>query len=94
MPTIGYYKNLLFFFYAYDILERMHLHVFNSRGRKTRAAKIWIENGIEVFDTGTLSNEEVNLCVKLCEVNLKDIVHQIELFKQGKKTTRLKLKLK
>ena len=51
MPKIAVYKYLVFFIVSYDLRERYHLHVVNTKGRKTLAAKIWLDP-IEVFEKG------------------------------------------
>lgn len=56
MPKILIYKYLYFFFYAGDISERGHVHVVNTKSMKSNPAKIWFENGIEVFENGSLTS--------------------------------------
>ena len=61
MPKIAVYKYLLFYIVSYDLKERYHVHVSNTRTRKGRDAKIWIDKA-KVHQKGDLSGEELNLC--------------------------------
>ncbi|MCY7351268.1 MAG: DUF4160 domain-containing protein [Cytophagaceae bacterium] len=60
MPKIAVYKFFSFFFYAYDLAERRHVHVEAKKGRFRQPAKIWIEGKVEVFESGNLSQSELN----------------------------------
>lgn len=93
MPKIAFYKYLMFFIVSYDLKERFHLHVVNSKSRDSRAAKIWLDS-LKVFETGDLSKTELNLAVKLMEENKEQIKNKILNVTQGKKSKPLSLKLK
>ncbi|TSA51004.1 MAG: DUF4160 domain-containing protein [Sphingobacteriales bacterium] len=93
MPKIAFYKYLLFYIVSYDLNERMHLHVGNTKSRKGKDAKIWIDTA-EVFSKGDLSKEELNMCCKLIEKNREEIVGLIHNFAKGKKEKPIQLKLK
>lgn len=90
MPKIAIYKFLVFFIVSYDLNERYHLHIVNSKSRKTKAAKIWLDP-TEVFEKGDLKNSEIKLAIKLIEENKKDIIHKINNFAEGKKSKPLNL---
>jgi len=93
MPKIAFYKYLLFYIVSYDLSERLHVHVGNTRTRKGRDAKIWIDNA-KVHERGDLTKEELNLCCKLIERNRKEIILAIKNFASGKKQRPFQLKLK
>ncbi|MEY4877428.1 MAG: hypothetical protein RL708_2578 [Bacteroidota bacterium] len=85
MPKILIYKFLSFFFYAGDINERGHVHIINSKSY-ANAAKIWFENGVEIFDIGNLSKTELNTALKVVKANEPYLLQQWNLFKKGKST--------
>ncbi len=93
MPKIAVYKFLAFFIVSYDLKERLHLHIIKTKGRKSRVAKIWL-NPIQVFDPGDLTEKEINLAVKLIEINQDEIKSKILNFAKGKKSKPISLKLK
>lgn len=74
MPKLAIYNALVFFLYAYDLSERMHVHVSNTKSRKGQSAKIWLDT-LEVFETGSLTPKEINTALRL----LKQYKSQIEL---------------
>lgn len=92
MPKIALYKFFSFFFYAYDLAERRHVHVEAKKGRFRKPAKIWIEGGVEVFDAGNLTQSELNEVCKVIERNLESLNHQFDQFARGKKVRLLNLK--
>lgn len=90
MPKILLFKNLVFFFYAYDLTERLHLHIVNSRSERSRSAKIWLDT-LEIFEEGSLTKKELKICQKLIEENINEILEQINRFAQGKKVEIINL---
>jgi hypothetical protein len=66
MPKLAIYKALVFFFYAYDLSKRLHVHISNTKSRKGRSAKIWLDT-FEVFEQGSLTDKEINVAVKLLQ---------------------------
>jgi len=82
---------LQFFFYSYDLQERLHLHVIRGKKGYQRAAKIWIENGIEAFEQGELTNSEINTALEVIKGNLPQILEHIERFKNGEKVEILNI---
>ncbi len=93
MPKIAFYKYLLFYIVSYDLNERLHLHVGNTKSRKGTDAKIWIDTA-EVFSKGDLSKEELKICCKLIEKNKTEIIRVIHSFAEGNKQKPIQLKLK
>ncbi|WP_298361017.1 DUF4160 domain-containing protein [Runella sp.] len=91
MPKIIIYRFLQFFFYSYDLQERLHLHVIRGKKGYQRAAKIWIENGIEAFEQGELTNSEINTALEVIKGNLPQILEHIERFKNGEKVEILNI---
>lgn len=90
MPKILLFKNLVFFFYAYDLTERLHLHIVNSRSERSRSAKIWLDT-LEIFEEGSLTKKELKVCQKLIEENINEILEQINRFAQGEKVEIINL---
>lgn len=85
MPKILIFRNLIFFFYAGDINERAHVHVVNNKSF-AEAAKIWFENGIELFDRGGLNKRELGTAIKVVKVSEEYLLEQWNKFKHGGKT--------
>ncbi|GAB3320461.1 hypothetical protein GCM10027299_13750 [Larkinella ripae] len=79
MPKLAVYKALVFFLYAYDLSERMHVHVSNTKSRRGKSAKIWLDT-LEVFETGSLTTKEINTAVKLLEKYGPEIAESITVF--------------
>jgi hypothetical protein len=83
MPKILIYKKLIFFFFAGDINERGHLHIAKSKDFSS-VAKVWFENGIEIFEKGSLTQKELAEAKKVVEKNKDFITAQWNNFrKQG-----------
>ena len=93
MPKIAIYKYLWFYIVSYDLRERLHLHVGNTRSRKSNDAKIWIDDA-EVYDAGDLNKKELKLACKLIDKNRSEIIKAIDNFAKGKKQKPIQLKLK
>ncbi len=49
MPKIALFKNLIFFFCAYDLTESLHLHIVNTKSERSKSAKIWLDT-LEIFE--------------------------------------------
>ncbi|MDR2204737.1 MAG: DUF4160 domain-containing protein [Flavobacteriaceae bacterium] len=81
MPKILIYKKLIFFFFAGDINERGHLHIAKSKDF-SRVAKIWFENGVEIFEKGSLTQKELTEAKKIVEKNKDFIITQWNNFKK------------
>ncbi|PWK26367.1 uncharacterized protein DUF4160 [Arcicella aurantiaca] len=90
MPKILLFKNLVFFFYAYDLTERLHLHIVNSRSERSRSAKIWLDT-LEIFEEGSLTKKELKVFQQLIEENINEILEQISRFAQGEKVEIINL---
>lgn len=90
MPKIAIYKNLVFFLYAYDLAERAHLHVSNSKRGRRRSAKIWLDT-LEVFEGGSLSDKELRECKRVLATNQETVLEQIRNFAEGKNVVLLNL---
>jgi hypothetical protein len=93
MPKIAFYKYLWFYIVSYDLSERLHLHVSNTRTRKGNDAKIWIDTA-EVYSAGDLTKEELTICCKLIAKNREQIIAGIRNFASGGKQKPFQLKLK
>jgi hypothetical protein len=91
MPKLIIYKFLQFFFYSYDLQERLHLHIIKGKKGYQRAAKIWIENGIEAFEEGDLTSSEMSTALEIITEHLPQILEQIERFKNGEKVEILNI---
>ena len=64
MPKLAVYGNLVFYIFAYDLVERMHVHVSNTKSRSGRSAKIWLDT-LDVFEQGSLTEKEISVALKL-----------------------------
>lgn len=91
MPKIIIYRFLQFFFYSSDLQERLHLHIIRGKKGYQTAAKIWIENGVESFEQGDLTNSEMNTALEVIKGNLPQILEQIERFRNGEKVEILNI---
>jgi hypothetical protein len=76
MPKILLFKSLVFFFYAYDLTERLHLHIVNARSERSRSAKIWLDT-LEIFEEGSLTKKELKVCQQFIEENLDKILEAV-----------------
>lgn len=90
MPKIAFYKFLVFYIVSYDLSERLHLHISNTKSRKGKDAKIWLDN-LEVFEKGDLSAKEIKLCIQLIGTNYDKIVLAIRKFAKGEKSKPINL---
>ena len=90
MPKIVLFKNLIFFFYAYDLTERLHLHIVNTKSERSKSAKIWLDT-LEIFEEGSLSKKELKICQKLIVENKDNILEQIKRFSEGQKVEIINL---
>ena len=90
MPKIVLFKNLIFFFYAYDLTERLHLHIVNTKSKLSKSAKIWLDT-LEIFEEGSLSKKKLKICQKLIVENKDNILEQIKRFSEGQKVEIINL---
>lgn len=79
MPKLAVYGNLVFYMFAYDLLERMHVHVSNTKSRSGRSAKIWLDT-LDVFEQGSLTDKEISTALKLLEKHKARIEESIRTF--------------
>lgn len=89
MPKIATFKNFIFFFYSFDLTERIHLHISKSKNY-SNYAKIWLDT-LEVEYLGDLSNIEMNECIKIISKNKNKIISLIEKYKETQDIKSLKL---
>lgn len=75
----------------YDLTERYHVHITNTKTGRVKTAKIWLDN-LDVFEKGSLTKKELSEAVNIIQKNQTKFITQIELVKQGKKIKPLKLK--
>ena len=79
MPKLAVYGNLVFYIFAYDLIERMHVHVSNTKSRSGRSAKIWLDS-LDVFERGSLSEKEISTALKLLAKHEGTIEESIRTF--------------
>ena len=91
MPKLAVYGNLVFYIFAYDLIERMHVHVSNTKSRSGKPAKIWLDT-LEVFEPGNLSGKEITTALTLLATNREVLEKSILQFAAGGKTKTLNLK--
>lgn len=92
MPKIAVFRNLVFFLYAYDLSERLHLHVSNNKTGRSQSAKIWLDTA-EIFEAGTLTAKELKQAQAVIDANREAILKQIHHFVRGEKVELLNLNL-
>ena len=90
MPKIAFFRNLVFFLYAYDLTERYHLHISKSKKGRTRSAKIWLDT-VDVFEKGDLTEKELKQCQQVIIKHKEAILEQIRIFAEGKRVNLLDL---
>lgn len=91
MPKIAIYKYLTFFFFTYDLQERMHIHISNDKDF-TNYSKIWLDT-YEIAEKGKLTEKDLNLCIRLLKKNSQMIIESIENFRNLRKSKVIELKL-
>ncbi|GAB3641826.1 DUF4160 domain-containing protein [Spirosoma arcticum] len=91
MPKLAVYGNLVFYIFAYDLIERMHVHVSNTKSRSGKPAKIWLDT-LEVFEQGNLTNKEISTALKLLATNKELLEKSILHFAAEGKTKTLNLR--
>ncbi len=79
MPKLAVYGNLVFYIFAYDLVERMHVHVSNTKSRSGRSAKIWLDT-LDVFERGSLTEKEISTALKLLVRHKDSIETSIRTF--------------
>ncbi len=91
MPKLVVYRNLVFYIFAYDLLERMHVHVSSTRSRTGQSAKIWLDT-LAVFEQGSLTRREIKTALNLLEEHKQVIQQSIQLFAETGKTQTLTIR--
>src|SRR2546430_1740611 len=92
MPKVAIFKNLIFFIFSYDLEERWHIHIVNTKKKRGKAAKIWL-NPVKPYQQGDLSDKEFNQALELIEEHKAALKKVIADFKKGNKTKILILPL-
>jgi hypothetical protein len=93
MPKIAWYKSFYFFFVAFDLTERQHLHVSNSKKGFNSSAKIWLDD-FSIFEMGDLTKAELNEIQKVVQTNIITLKKQIETYEAKGKVKIIELKKK
>lgn len=91
MPKLAIYGNLVFYIFAYDLIERMHVHVSNTKSRSGKPAKIWLDT-LDVFEVGNLTRKEISTALKLLATNKEALERSIRQFEAEGKTKTLDLR--
>lgn len=91
MPKLAVYGNLVFYIFSYDLIERMHVHISNTKSRSGKPAKIWLDT-LEVFEQGNLTNKEISTAVNLLVNNKEALERSILLFAAEGKTKTIHLR--
>lgn len=79
MPKLAVYGNLVFYIFAYDLVERMHVHVSNTKSRSGRSAKIWLDT-LDIFERGSLTEKEISTALNLLVRHKDNIEASIRTF--------------
>ena len=88
MPKLAVYGNLVFYIFVYDLIERIHVHVSNTKTRKGKSAKIWLDT-LAVFEQGDLTNREIKVALKLLEEHNEAMQLSIRTFAETGQTQTL-----
>ena len=91
MPKLAVYGNLVFYIFAYDLVERMHVHVSNTKSRSGKPAKIWLDT-LEVFEPGNLTRKEISTVLGVLTNNKDALERSILKFGAEGKTKTLFLR--
>ena len=89
MPKLAYIDSFIVYIFAYDIHERLHVHVAEGSQVTKRAAKFWLEPDVEVFDVGSLTDKEVRIIRERLEEHQEELVSLIKGFALGIKVKSL-----
>ncbi len=81
MPKLAVFRALVFYLFAYDLSERWHVHISNTKSRRGKSAKIWLDT-LEVFEQGDLTDKEINVALKLLRKNKEQFERSISEFAQ------------
>ncbi len=90
MPKLAVWGHLVFHLYSYDLSERLHVHISNTKSRKSNPAKIWLDT-FDIFEQGDLTAKELKQCQKILQLNKETILSLIEEFEKGNKTKAILL---
>jgi hypothetical protein len=90
MPKLAVWGHLVFHLYSYDLSERLHVHISNTKSRKSNPAKIWLDT-FEVFEKGDLTAKELRQCQRFLAEHTDAIQTIIEDFRHGIKTKSIRL---
>lgn len=78
----------MFYMTAYDLIERMHVYVSNTKSRSGKPAKIWLDT-LEVFESGDLTKKEISTALTLLAKNRETLRQSVLQFAaEGKTKTR------
>ena len=91
MPKLAVYGNLIFYIFAYDLIERMHVYVSNTKSRTGKSAKIWLDT-LEIFEQGNLTDKEISTALKMLATNKEALKKSILRFAAEGKTKTLHLR--
>lgn len=91
MPKLAVYGNLVFYIFSYDLIERMNVHVSNTKSRSGKPAKIWLDT-LEIFEQGNLTNKEISTAVNLLANNKQALERSIRQFAAEGKTKTIYLR--
>lgn len=89
MPKLAYIGSFIVYIFAYDLQERMHVHVSEGSQATKRAAKFWIEPNVEVFDAGSLTDREIRMICERLEEHQDALISLIKGFALGVKVQPL-----
>lgn len=71
MPTVLRVGPYRFFFYSYDLGERMHIHVICGRNE----AKFWLDDGTLAKNLG-MSTNDLGIVQKLVVEHREMLIHE------------------
>lgn len=89
MPKLAYIGSFIVYIFAYDVQERLHVHVAEGSQVTKRAAKFWLEPNVEVFDAGSLTEKEIRMIREQLEERKEELISLIKGFALGVKVQPL-----
>jgi hypothetical protein len=86
MPKLAFISSFVVYIFAYDVQERLHVHVAEGSQTAKKAAKFWLEPTVELFDAGSLSEKELRIIRDKLVENRELLIERIRSFAAGIKS--------
>jgi hypothetical protein len=83
MAKLAFIHSFVVCIFAYDVQERLHVHVAEGSQTAKKAAKFWLEPTVELFDAGSLSEKEIRMIRDTLMENRELLIDRIRSFAAG-----------